>query len=266
MAETEQDAASPVIEVEDLSFAYGRGPLALEGVSLRLERGGYLAVLGPNGGGKSTLLKVLLGALRPRSGRVRVLGREPGRAARRVGYMPQLAHPGRDFPIRVRDVVLQGFMGLTAKGFAWSRAEKDAAEEALGRVGLSGLGDRQLASLSGGQQQRAYIARTLVFRPEVLLLDEPAASVDVGGKSALFELLVELNKEMTIVYVSHDLSVVGCGVKSVACVNRRLHFHATPELDEEMLQMMYGEGKAGRCPVELIAHGRFPHRVLGHHD
>ncbi|MEW5772398.1 MAG: ATP-binding cassette domain-containing protein [Thermodesulfobacteriota bacterium] len=254
-----------VAELSGVSFAYGPGSPVLDKVDLVLLRGDYLAVLGPNGGGKSTLLKLLLGMLAPTAGLVRVFGGPPARARGRTGYMPQLLKPRMDFPVAVLDAVLMGLAGQTARGFRFSAEEKERARGALARVGLSGLEGRRLAELSGGQQQRAFIARALVSSPEMLLLDEPTASVDAGGRTALFELLAELNRDMTIVCVSHDLSVVGCGVKSVACVNRSVHFHDAPEVDADMLRMMYG-AEGGRCPVELIAHGRIPHRVAAERE
>lgn len=254
-----------VAELAGVSFAYDAGNPVLDSVDLTLRRGDYLAVLGPNGGGKSTLLRLLLGMLVPTRGLVRVFGGPPARVRGRMGYMPQLLKPRVDFPVTVRDAVLMGLAGRSARGFRFGRAEREAAGRALERAGLAGQEGRRLAELSGGQQQRAFIARALVSDPELLLLDEPTASVDAGGKVALFELLAGLNRNMTIVCVSHDLSVVGCGVKSVACVNRTVHFHDAPEVDADMLRMMYGGEGGGRCPVELIAHGRVPHRVLAEH-
>jgi zinc transport system ATP-binding protein len=255
-----------VAELSGVSFAYAPGNPVLDKVDLLLRRGDYLAVLGPNGGGKSTLLKLLLGALAPTAGLVRVFGGPPERVRGRMGYMPQLLKPRVDFPVTVRDAVLMGLAGRSNRGLRYSPEETDRARSALERVGLAGLAERRLAALSGGQQQRAFIARALVSEPEILLLDEPTASVDAGGKTALFELLAGLNRDMTIVYVSHDLSVIGCGVKSVACVNRTVHFHDAPEVDADMLRMMYGEEHGHRCPVELIAHGSIPHRVLAEHE
>jgi len=254
-----------VAELSGVSFAYAPGLPALDNVSLTLHRGDYLAVIGPNGGGKSTLLKLLLGMLAPDSGLVRVFGGPPARARGRMGYMPQLLKPRVDFPITVLDATLMGLADAATRGCRHRPEEVDRARHALERVGLAGHEQRRLAELSGGQQQRTFIARALVSAPELLLLDEPTASVDAGGKTALFELLAELNRDMSIVYVSHDLSVIGCGVTCVACVNRTVHYHDTPEVDADMLRMMYGAAGGHRCPVELIAHGHVPHRVLAEH-
>lgn len=251
-----------VIAMQGVSFAYDGGGRILDGVDLSVQRGDYLAVLGPNGGGKSTLLKLLLGALTPVSGTVRVLGERPGRVVSRIGYMPQLNEAARDFPINVERVALMGLIGQTGRGWFFSREEKRRAHEALDRVGMLEYRTRRIDRLSGGQRQRVYIARALVSDPELLLLDEPTASVDAAGRSGLLELLSELNADMTIIHVSHDLSIVAAGAHTVACVNRTLHFHDRPEITRDMLMMMYGSEPEGSCPVEVFAHGDVPHRVV----
>ncbi|MBU1001840.1 MAG: metal ABC transporter ATP-binding protein [Proteobacteria bacterium] len=255
--------SEPVIEVRDLDFGYEGGPDILQGAHLTVMRGDYVAVLGPNGGGKSTLLKLLLGLLEPDAGTVRVLGGPPARVTDKLGYMPQYSGMGRELPARVIDIALMGLLGGTGKGFHWTRDEHKRAERALDRVGVLHLKDRRISGLSGGQRQRAFIARALVSDPQILFLDEPTASVDAEGRCALLELLVELNREMSIIYVSHDLSVVASGAHSVACVNGSVHFHPRPEITREMLTMMYGDKHT--CPVEVFTHGDVPHRVVPHH-
>lgn len=256
--------AERVVEVRDVAFGYNGGPKVLEGANLLVNRGDYVAVLGPNGGGKSTLLKILLGVLTPQAGTVRVLGGDPRDKGSRLGYMPQYAKARKGMPMKVIDVALMGLLGETGRGFRFSRKERDRAMAALDRVGVAHLADRSITDLSGGQRQRAFIARALVSEPEILFLDEPTASVDAQGRCSLLELLVELNRDMTIIYVSHDLSVVASGAHSVACVNHSVHFHSRPEVTREMLHMMYGAGE-GTCPVEMIMHGDVPHRVVPHH-
>jgi zinc transport system ATP-binding protein len=252
-----------------MTLSFGGVPV-LENVNLDVERGDFLAVLGPNGGGKSTLLKVMLGLLRPDSGTVRVLGAAPGEAGGRIGYLPQHTHVSGSFPITVLDAVRMGTVspGLgRIAGFGSGRDEAGRARRALERVGMSEHAHRALADLSGGQKQRVFIARAVVDDPELLLLDEPTASVDSASRNSLFRLLSELNGDMTVVMVSHDISSLASGVKSVACVNRSLHFHHAPELTGEMFKMGYGGEGELCCPVELVTHGDVPHRVLGrHHD
>lgn len=255
------------IEIENLSLSFGDVPI-LENVSLNVERGDFMAVLGPNGGGKSTLLKVVLGLLKPDSGTIKVLGSAPGTAGGRIGYLPQHTHVSTSFPITVLEAVHMGTVkpGLGGiAGLARTADEIEMAKKALDRVNMLQHAKRRLAGLSGGQKQRVFIARALVSQPELLLLDEPTASVDPSSRNSLFSLLTELNKEMTVIMVSHDISSLASGVKTVACVNRDLHFHKAPEFTGEMYSMSYGGDGHNCCPVELVTHGDFPHRVLGHH-
>lgn len=250
--------ADKVIEIEDVHFSYGRQPV-LTGVNLVVEEGDFIAFLGPNGGGKTTLLKLLVGVLRPDSGRIRVLGRPVRESLGSIGYIPQdlISSPG--FPVSVLEVVLMGRLAAGIRGWRFNEADRQAAREALLRVGMWDRRGRLISDLSGGQRQRAFIARALVDRPRLILLDEPVASVDQEWQGRLFELLKELNREATIVVVSHDLTVVSSYIKSVACINQSLYYHPTPQITARMLRQVY------HCPVELIAHG-LPHRVLGEHD
>lgn len=258
----------PVIELQDISLSLD-GISVLENVSLTVKRGDFLAVLGPNGGGKSTLLKVMLGLLRPDSGTVRVLGSGPGETGGRIGYLPQYTHVSSSFPITVLDAVRMGMVRPGLAGVAGpgnAKREIEHAIKALTRVNMQDHGQRVLAGLSGGQKQRVFIARALVDDPELLLLDEPTASVDSASRNSLFKLLTELNKEITVVMVSHDISSLITGAKSVACVNRTLHFHKAPKITGEMFRMSYGGKEETCCPVELVTHGDVPHRVLASHD
>ncbi|MBW1981419.1 MAG: ABC transporter ATP-binding protein [Deltaproteobacteria bacterium] len=250
----------PIIEIEDLWFAYDTIPVLKE-VNLTVYSGDFLVLLGPNGGGKTTLLKIMLGLLKPQKGTVRIFGESPRQASQRIGYMPQHIHLKQSFPISVFDVVLMGRLRHRAPG--WSRytaEDKEAARKALERVEMWDYQARRIGELSGGQQQRVFIARALVDEPEALFLDEPTASVDTKHQTDLFEILRQLNEKVTIVVVSHDVGIISSHVKSVACVNQQVYYHDSGELSTELLEKAYQ-----CCPVELVAHG-LPHRVLKTHE
>jgi len=248
----------PVIEIKNLWFSFNGEPV-LQEVNFTLFHKEFLAMIGPNGGGKTTLLKLILGLLKAERGEIRVLGQNPREAAHRIGYVPQDIHINKNFPISVLDVVL---MGRLRSGVSWSRHKKDdriTAQAALGKVEMEQFKNRHIDELSGGQRQRVFIARALVTEPEILILDEPTASIDAKGQTEIYTILKDLNEKVTILVVSHDLLALSSYFKSVVCVNRRVHFHGASEVTEEMLEMAY------QCPVELIAHG-LPHRVLRAHN
>ncbi len=256
-----------LIEINHLSLAY-ENDIILENINLQVDPLDFLAVIGPNGGGKTTLLKLLLGLIEPQQGSVEIMGMPPGRLGGRIGYLPQYTTVSNSFPISVRDAVLMGKVAPGLKGvfgLNFGKRSGDDVEKALERVGMLKHINRKISDLSGGQRQRVFVARAIVDEPSLLLLDEPAASVDQAGKSGLYCLLKELNAEMSIVMVSHDISVLGHGVKSVACVNRKVHLHDQPKLTHELLSEAYGETIKGTCPIELVTHGELPHRVLGFH-
>jgi len=248
----------PIIEVNGVWYAFNGQPV-LKDVDLTVLPGDFLVVIGPNGGGKTTLLKLMLGLLEPTRGTVRVFGQSPAKAAHRIGYVPQNVHINKTFPISVLDVVL---MGRLRTGRGWSRhtrQDRKSAQAALEQVGIWELQERRIGELSGGQLQRVFIARALVSKPEILFLDEAMASIDAQSRSEFYETLAELNRTVTIVAVSHDLMILSSHVKSVACINRDLHYHDSSEITQEMLDAAY------HCPVDLVAHG-IPHRVLCRHE
>lgn len=248
------------VELKDVRFSYNGSDPVLDGVSLAVRPGEFLAVLGPNGGGKSTLLRVILGILKPQAGTVLLFGRPPQETVCRVGYVPQDVSANRGFPVSVEDVVLMGRFEGGRKSWRPSPEDRVAAESAMDRLGILALRRKKIGELSQGQRQRVAIARALAVQPALLLLDEPTASVDLQTQAALYEILRELNRTLTIVMVSHDLTAVASCATSVACVNRRLYHHDRAELTGEMVQAAYGS-----CPVELVAHG-IPHRVLQQHE
>lgn len=254
----------PIVEVKDVWFAYN-GQTVLQDVNLDIQRRDFMAMIGPNGGGKTTLLKLILGLLKPGRGSIRVLGKSAQKMSHHVGYVPQDVHINRKFPITALDVVLMGKLEPKNK---WSRHSAQDRREALGaleRMEMAAHAGQKIGELSGGQRQRVFIARALVTRPRLLLLDEPTASIDTKGQADFFKLLRKLNREITILVVSHDLLVISTHVKSVACVNKRLHYHNQAEITGEMLETMYPCTVEEVCPVELVAHG-LPHRVLKNHQ
>jgi len=234
------ESDNPVIEVEDLSFRFDGGPPVLEDVNLEIAAGDFASVIGPNGGGKTTLVKIIVGLFSPTTGRVRVFGLPPVKARPRIGYMPQHAMMDPRFPVRALDVVLMGRLGTRRRFGDYSREDREAASGALSQVGLENLGQRPFSDLSGGQRQRVLLARALVTNPELLLLDEPAAGLDQKVEQDFFELLQELNRQLTIVLVTHDLGFVAGFVRTVICVHRHVDIHPTSALDGRAISEIYG--------------------------
>lgn len=238
----------PAIEFGDVRFSYG-GNLVLEDVSLSLPQKSFVSIVGPNGGGKTTLLKLALGLLRPDRGKIRVLGTSPRDAQRRIGYMPQHSAMDLQFPATVMDVVLMGRLGLAPRFGPFRRQDRQAAAEALREVGVEELRNRPIGALSGGQRQRVLIARALACDPDLLLLDEPTASLDVGVQDELYDLLDRLHEQRTVVIVSHDVGFVTRFVHTVICVNRAVQTHQTEAMTGDVIADMYGH------EVRLVRHG-----------
>jgi len=230
----------------------------LEDVNLSIYEQEFLGIIGPNGGGKTTLLKVVLGLVLPSKGEINVLGVKPEEGRNYIGYVPQYALFDHEFPISVEEVVLTGRLGIRRFWQIYNKEDKRKVQEALDIVGMSKFKGKQIGKLSGGQQQRVFIARALVTDPKILLLDEPLASIDTPLQTGFYELLERLKKRMAIVLVTHDLSAVSVYVDKIACLNRRLFYHNSKEISVEDLEATY------HCPVDLIAHG-IPHRVLKKH-
>ncbi len=247
----------PVIEIEGLWAGY-EDETVLENINLTVHERDFIGLIGPNGGGKTTLVKVLLGLLPPTRGSVRVMGQsiEEGRA--HIGYVPQQVEFDRDFPISVWEAARMGRVGRRRLLRRYTAEDDAIVEEMLARVEMLELRDRPIGALSSGQRQRVYIARALVKEPEILLLDEPTASVDPKVSTNIYELLRELNEQKTIILISHDMNAVSSYVQTVGCINRYLFYHDDKEITSEMLEMAY------QCPVDLIAHG-VPHRVFPEH-
>lgn len=252
-------AEQPVIELKAVWAGYDRDSV-LEDVNFVMYPRDYVGLIGPNGGGKTTLIKVILGLVRPERGQVLIMGNKPELGRHLIGYVPQIQAEDRSFPINVWDVVSMG--RLKPDLFAnlrLSDTDRASIETALRQTDMLDLARRSINELSGGQRQRVYIARALVTQPQVLLLDEPTASVDSQTSGRLCELLAKLNKQIAILLISHDLTAISTYVKTIGCVNRRLVYHREKTVTPEMLVSGY------ECPVDLIAHG-LPHRVFSDHE
>lgn len=247
-----------LLELKDIWVSIN-GTSVLEGIDLFMEQGDFLGIIGPNGGGKTTLLKVVLGLITPSRGEVLVFGKSPNEVRKMIGYVPQHTLFDMDFPISVWDVVLMGRYGKAGLFKRYNQADKSAAMSALETVGMLAHRDSKIGELSGGEIQRVFIARALVTEPQLLLLDEPTASVDQAMQTEFYEILDDLKQRMAIILVSHDIGAVSVYVNKIACLNRQLFYHGSKEISAEVLEATY------KCPVQMITHGTVPHRVLKEH-
>lgn len=247
-ADCEQPESSvAAVELRGVSFSYD-GPPVLENVNLTVRGGEFACIVGPNGGGKSTLLKLMLGLIAPARGAVCVLGDAPRNACRRVGYLPQHTQFDLQFPVTVRDVVLMGRLGETRRFGPFRRADRAVAEQALREVGMLGFVRRPFSALSGGERRRVLIARALACRPEILMLDEPTANLDIQVEEQLYDLLRELNRRLTVIMVSHDVAYVSKYVQTAICVNRTVHTHSGAEITHEVIRNLFGR------EIRLVPH------------
>lgn len=243
---------APLIQISSLTFAFEQQTV-LNDVHLDVEAGTTLGLIGPNGGGKTTLIRLLMGVLAPTIGSIRINGLTPRQAIRRgdvVGYLPQKSSATRDtFPISVRQAVHLGLAGKTGMLRSFARDDETFADRMIERVGLSDLADRPIGALSGGQLQRAYIARALAPRPKLLLLDEPTTGIDRPGQERFIEFLQGLKNELglTVVFVSHDLRAVSSISDRIACLNQTLHYHDVPDrIPAELVYRMFA------CDLEAM--------------
>jgi zinc transport system ATP-binding protein len=235
------------VTFEHVSFAFDRSPV-LDDVTFTVAAGEFFGLIGPNAAGKSTLLKLILGLLDPQRGQVRVLGSQPRMVRQRIGYVPQFPTFARNFPINVLNMVLLGRLGMGRTAGGFGADDRARAGKALRAVEIESLGNTPIAELSGGQLQRALIARALVCAPELLILDEPTANIDVRAEEDIFGLLRGYSARMTIIVVSHDIAFISGYVDRVGCLNRTLVCHATGEITGRNIEELYG------APVRRILH------------
>lgn len=236
----------PILEIKNLSFSYDKQTI-LENINLKVEENDFLAIIGPNGGGKSTLLKLILGINMTKDGSILTFGELPTKNLAKVGYVPQNTNVNTDFPIKVIEVVLMGHIGTKRPLFGYANEEKLCAMGALAQVGMEKFAHEKIGSLSGGQRQRVMIARALCAHPKILILDEPTASIDVEGQKQIYKLLESLNTYITIIVVSHDISVIMQYANKVVHINKTLSYH-----DVSGLKPKPNDPTQHFCEVELF--------------
>ena len=246
-----------IVALDSICFSYEQN-LVLDTISLDIKSNDFLAVIGPNGGGKSTLLKLILGLIKPQSGTLTVFGKSPEEGRERVGYMPQFKAQTQHYPISVLEVVLLGCMSKNMF-HRFSKEDRDRAMDCLKNVQGELLHDRPFSKLSGGQQQRVLLARALMQYPKLLILDEPTCSIDQPTGQHFFDLLTKLNNDMAILMVSHDLTAVSHSAKTIVCLNKTLSYHSIKNMSPDAMSHAYCNH------VDLITHVH-PHRVLSEHD
>ena len=261
--------ASPIIEIKNLSAGYDNRTV-LHDVNLTIYERDFLGIIGPNGGGKTTLIKCILGLLKPTAGEIlyhtdspspEVAGSQclPLNTRLSMGYLPQYSSIDRKFPITVEEVILSGLSSQKPLASRFNTRHREKARHVIARMGLEGMEQRAIGALSGGQLQRALLGRAIISDPQVVILDEPSTYIDKRFEARLYELLTEINEECAIILVSHDIGTVLQQVKSIACVNETLDYHPDTGVTEEWLERNFN------CPIELLGHGTLPHRILGEH-
>ncbi|HJJ88594.1 MAG TPA: ABC transporter ATP-binding protein [Methanocorpusculum sp.] len=249
-----------VLNIEHLVIERS-GHIVLDDVNFVLHKGDVAAIIGPNGGGKTSLLMSIIGLIQPKSGVIQVFGKEPKRARSQIGYVPQVRTFDFSYPMTVRDMILTGRLGhISGIMKRYRETDYTAAMNAIEAMDLNGYEERPIMELSGGEQQRAVIARALVGEPEFLILDEPTVYVDGHTGKRLMTLLEDLRERMTVLMVTHDISAMSEHVNRIACLNRKLFTHDTDKITEDMIKATYGS------QMELLTHGYVPHRVLANHN
>ena len=249
-----------IIQINGLSAGYD-GKTVLHQVDLAVYEKDFLGIIGPNGGGKTTLIKCILGLHQPSEGSIRFYKNGQEIPDMNMGYLPQYNTIDKKFPISVYEVILSGLSKQKSIFRRYGKEQHELVRQMIARMGLEGMEERSIGSLSGGQLQRALLGRALVSNPEVVILDEPNTYIDKRFEAKLYSLLEEINRERAIILVSHDIGTVLKNVKTIACVNETVHYHPHTEVPTEWLEEHFG------CPIEMLGHGTFPHRVLKcHHD
>jgi len=243
----------PLIHIENLTVGYDRKPV-LSNVNLQVFDNDFIGVIGPNGGGKTTLLKAILGLIPPFEGKI-TFRNDIDNDRKPIGYLPQVKNIDHRFPITVFDVVASGLMMNTTK--ETKQKTKQRINDLLAETGIIDISHKAIGELSGGQMQRVFLCRAIISNPKVLILDEPDTFVDNRFEGELYQKLAKLNENMAVILVSHDVGTIAGYVKTIACVNGRVHYHSDNKITQEQLDEY-------DCPIYLISHGKLPNRVLNH--
>jgi len=252
---------SKILEIKDLSVGYEDNPYVLKNVNLSVLQNDFLGIIGPNGGGKTTLLKTLLGLVKPTAGTISFFHNNVKIDKINIGYLPQINQIDKKFPISVHDVILSGLTIKHSIFSSYSKEQKEKVKAVAGQMGLDKLIHRPIGALSGGQLQRTLLGRAIIDEPSLLVLDEPNSYVDKRFESDFYKILEGINKDTAIILVSHDVGTVISLVKNIACVNEGLHYHSGTNISTDWLEKSYSS-----CPIEIVGHGDFPHRVLEKHE
>lgn len=248
-----------IIKIENLSAGY-ENKTVLHDINLEVAEKDFLGIIGPNGGGKTTLMKVILGLLEPTEGKITYYDNSTPTERLEIGYLPQYNSIDKKFPISVYEVILSGLNRQKNLFRRFTKEHHERVKETISMMGLEGMENKPIGQLSGGQMQRALLGRAIVSDPKAIILDEPNTYIDKRFEARLYSLLEEINKERTIILVSHDIGSVLQNVKSIACVNGTLDYHPQSEVSAEWIEEKL------QCPIELLGHGELPHRVLKKHN
>ena len=250
-----------LIEIKGLTVGYENKPNVLKDIDLTVYEDDFLGIIGPNGGGKTTLLRAILGLIKPQSGSIVFYDKGEKTSSINIGYLPQINRLDKNFPISVSQVILSGLTQGKNILRRYSAGDREKVKEVAARLGIEELLTRAIGELSGGQLQRVLLGRAIVDNPRLIILDEPSTYVDKLFETNFYKLLGDINREIAILLVSHDVGTIISLVKNVACVNQTLHYHPGTDISQEWLTNAYES-----CPIEILGHGALPHRVLLEHD
>lgn len=248
-----------IIKIENLSAGYDQKTV-LHDINLEISEKDFLGIIGPNGGGKTTLMKVILGLLKPSEGKITFYDNGMPVEQLEIGYLPQYNSIDKKFPISIYEVILSGLNRQKSLFSRFTKEHHERVKETISMMGLEGMENKPIGQLSGGQMQRALLGRAIVSNPKAIILDEPNTYIDKRFEARLYSLLEEINKQRAVILVSHDIGSVLQTVKSIACVNGTLDYHPQSEISAEWIEEKL------QCPIELLGHGELPHRVLKKHN